>query len=268
MLPRTLMRYNSWAITVGFADSRKHYFGISRMRTFNKLKLLLSFSILPIIFLAGANSAPSFAETKNAANGELALNRFESDIKKFEQHDKNEKVLQGGTVFVGSSTFTMWKGLEHDFAKYKAINRGFGGSTLPDINHYVSRIVCKYKPSKIVLYGGTNDIAELKHSGKQVADDFKEFVAKVRMELPNAEIYFVSMSMAPSRIQWKEQYDDGNKLVHQFIKQEMQLHYIDVLPVMRDKDGNVRKELFGPDNLHMNPQGYRLWTPILKRALG
>lgn len=194
--------------------------------------------------------------------------RFADDIRAFEKQDQEQHPPEGGTVFVGSSTFTLWgKDLEKTFAKYKAINRGFGGSTLPDVNNYVDRIVTKYKPKRVVLYAGTNDIAELKHSGEQVCEDMKTFVGKARARQPQLDIYFVSMSMAPSRVQWEAQYDQGNALVRQYCKKDPHLHYIDVVPVMRDKQGKLRKELFGPDQLHMNSDGYKVWVPVLEKAL-
>ena len=198
-------------------------------------------------------------------SGEL---RFVDDIKSFEKQDRSSPPPEGGTVFVGSSTFTLWgKDLEKTFAKYKAINRGFGGSTLPDINNYVDRIVSKYKPKRVVLYAGTNDIAELKHTGEQVCDDLKTFVARARAKQPQLDIYFVSMSMAPSRVQWEDRYNKGNALVRAYCSQDKHLHYIDIVPVMRDKQGQLRKEFFGMDQLHMNPEGYKVWVPVLEKAL-
>jgi lysophospholipase L1-like esterase len=196
-----------------------------------------------------------------------ADDRFENDIRAFEQKDAAQPPKPGCTVFVGSSTFTLWKGLEQSFSEFRALNRGFGGSTFPDINHYVGRIVTKYKPGKVVLYAGTNDIAELHHSGAEIAQDFKTFVRLVLTDLPRAEIYYVSMSMAPCRIQWSAEYEKGNSLIHDFISPCPHLHYIDVLPVMRKQKGELRADLFGPDHLHMNPEGYALWTPIIRKAL-
>ena len=43
--------------------------------------------------------------------------------------------------------------------------------------------------------------------------------------------------------------------------------FIDVSRAMLDERGTVRHELFRPDGLHMNAQGYALWTSIIKPVL-
>lgn len=218
----------------------------------------------------GSNAAPPVANSTTqllAQKTEQKFERFENDIKHFEDEDKKNPPAPGGTVFVGSSTFTKWTELSKDLSEFKPINRGFGGSTIPEINHYVRRIVTNYKPSKIVFYAGTNDIAELNHKGKDVAADFEAFVNAVRKDLPDTGIYFISMSVAPCRLQLLKEYDQGNDLVKAYIKSAPHLHYIDVVPAMRNSAGKLRTELFGFDNLHMNRNGYLSWIPIIRTAL-
>lgn len=232
--------------------------------------LLLAFAASPVVHAddsaqAIKTSIKKLAE-RNANNGP-ALDRFEAEIRAFEEADRRKTPPAACAVFVGSSTFTRWSSLENDFRSFNAVNRGFGGSTLPEINHYVPRIVSKYNPNKVVLYAGTNDIAELKHSGEQVFEDFKEFVKRVKEKSPKAEIFFISMSMAPSRSAWAKQFDLGNEKIRSYIETQSNLHYIDLLPLMRHKDGSLRVELFGSDRLHMNSQGYALWIPIIRKEL-
>jgi lysophospholipase L1-like esterase len=203
---------------------------------------------------------------KNAGQEDRPLDRFESDVSSIEAHDRVSMPAFGGTVFVGSSTFAHWKTMESELKDLAAINRGFGGSTLPEVNHYFDRLVTKYKPAKIVLYAGTNDIAD-GHSGEQVAKDFAVFLAKAHTELPHAEVYFISMSMPPSRVQWAKQYVEGNRLIAAIAEHDPHLHYIDVTPVMYDDRGLLRKDYFGPDSLHMNKSGYAAWVPVIRQAL-
>ena len=124
-----------------------------------------------------------------ALSNDPPLDRFETSIKAFENRDKTSVPKVGSTIFVGSSTFAHWKTLESDLSDCNAINRGFGGSTIPEVNHYVDRIVINYKPSRIVFYAGTNDIAE-GHGAKRVFDDFAEFVIRVHSALPHTSNLF------------------------------------------------------------------------------
>ena len=52
----------------------------------------------------------------------------------------------------------MWKTVAEDMAPMPVINRGFGGSTMPDLIHYADRVIYPYKPKGILVYEGDNDI--------------------------------------------------------------------------------------------------------------
>ncbi len=214
-----------------------------------------------------AGSPQQDGKSASAAAADLDLERLESSIRAFEAQDQKHPPAQGATVFVGSSTFTHWTTLEKEFKDLGAINRGFGGSTIPEVNHYSDRIVLKYNPKRIVFYAGTNDIGELGHSGEQVAQDFEKFVGIVHAKLPRTDVYFISLSVAPVRLQYASEYRDGNQRIRAFCSHSPRLHFIDVTPVMRDKDGRLKNELFGPDRLHMNESGYALWIPVIRKAL-
>ena len=195
------------------------------------------------------------------------LDRFESDIQAFEAQDRLNPPTPGGTLFIGSSTFALARQkIEARFKDFHAIDRAFGGSTIPEINHYFDRVVAPYKPVEICFYAGTNDIAD-GHSGRRVYEDFVEFVQKVQTRLPQADIYFVSMSVAPSRLHLAHEYDVGNALVRGFAAGNPHVHYIDVTSVMHDKHGQLHSEWFRKDRLHMTERGYAAWIPILRQSL-
>jgi hypothetical protein len=51
------------------------------------------------------------------------------------------------------------------------------------------------------------------------------------------------------------------------VKSERRLSYIDIVKPMLGDDGQPRRELFKKDNLHLNDEGYRLWTRVVKPFL-
>ena len=102
---------------------------------------------------------------------------FESEIAAFEKWDRQNAVPRDAILFVGSSSIRLWQTAD-SFPDLPVINRGFGGSTIADVNHFADRIVFKYKPRVIVFYAGDNDIAGGK-SPQQVFADFKQFVERV-----------------------------------------------------------------------------------------
>ena len=50
--------------------------------------------------------------------------------------------------------------MREDLAPLTVIPRGFGGSTMHDLLHYVNRIVVPYRPRAIVVYEGDNDMSD------------------------------------------------------------------------------------------------------------
>ncbi|MCC7531844.1 MAG: hypothetical protein IT342_25295 [Candidatus Melainabacteria bacterium] len=216
-----------------------------------------------LMALAPVLSQSIFPDLPSAAE---KIDRFEDEIKAFESRDKRKPVKPGETLFVGSSTFRLWPNLEGEFQDLHAVNRAFGGATIDEINHYVNRIVIPYKPSRIVFYAGTNDLAN-GDSAKDVYHDFLEFERIVHKSLPNTKIYFVSVSPGPIRLSLQKQYDETNKLISAEAKRSHKFKFVDIRPVMYDSNGKLKKQLFGFDRLHMNKAGQDAWEPLIRSAL-
>ena len=191
---------------------------------------------------------------------------FEKEIIAFEKADKKNPPPQNAVLFVGSSTIRIWTTLSEDFPKLKVINRGFGGSQIADSVRYADRIIIPYHPGRIVLYAGDNDLAAGK-SPQQVFKDFSELVDKIHAALPDAVIDFISIKPSLAREKLMPQGAEANKLVEEYAKTHKNVEYIDIVPVMLDSQGKPRKELFRPDGLHMNREGYKLWIPIIAKKI-
>ncbi|MFN8612737.1 MAG: GDSL-type esterase/lipase family protein [Vulcanimicrobiota bacterium] len=197
----------------------------------------------------------------------VPLDRYENSIAAYEAADRVKAPPTGGTLFLGSSTFTLWgHDLENEFARFQALNRGFGGSTIPEIDHYLERICFPYRPRLVVFYAGTNDIAE-GHTAEQVSSDFQHLTAHLRRGLPEARLAYVSMAMPPSRVQFERQYRAANLLIRDYCASGKQLDFIDVSELLLDQQGRPRAEYYREDQLHMRPTGYALWSPVLRRYL-
>src|SRR4051795_13598187 len=123
--------------------------------------------------------------------------RFESEIAAFEKWDHQNAVPQNCILFVGSSSIRFWQTADA-FPELPVINRGFGGSTIPDVNHFADRIVFKYKPRSIVFYAGDNDIAA-GHSPGKVFADYEIFANSVHERLPDTKLIYLAIKPSPLR---------------------------------------------------------------------
>ncbi|MBI5761170.1 MAG: hypothetical protein HZA46_21815 [Planctomycetales bacterium] len=191
--------------------------------------------------------------------------KWEATIKKFEEADTKTPPASGGIVFVGSSSIVRWK-LSESYPDLPVINRGFGGSQLADSVRYAERIVTPYKPRVVVLYAGDNDIAGGK-SPETVRDDYRNFAAAVRAKLPCAKLVYVSIKPSPSRWKLADKAREANRLIREAQRSDECQVFADVWPAMLGDDGQPRPELFVADKLHLSPQGYEVWTKLLRPYL-
>lgn len=193
-----------------------------------------------------------------------AYTNFATSIAAFQRADKAAMPKPGGVVFVGSSSILLWKTLQEDFPDANAVHRGFGGSQLVDSIMYAHRIITPYKPSKVVVYAGDNDVNAGKDA-RRVLQDFKTLVESIHSRVPNAKIGFIAIK--PSRSRWKiwPEMDKANKLVAEFAATDPRLTYFDIATPMLGENGTKpAADWFVSDGLHMKPKGYALWTSIIK----
>ena len=197
----------------------------------------------------------------------IPLDRYESSVAAYEAADRLKAPQPGGTLFLGSSTFTLWgQDLEREFSLFHALNRGFGGATIAEIDHYLERVCFPYQPRLILFYAGTNDIAD-GHSPQQVVSDFAHLTAHLRQKLPNTRVAYVSMAMPPSRIRFEREYASANQLLREFTQEQPNMDYLDVSKLLLDDQGRPRGQFYREDQLHMKPSGYALWAPVLREYL-
>ena len=194
--------------------------------------------------------------------GQFPGKKWETEIKKFEESDRQNPPPKHAVVFIGSSSIQSWKSLADDFPGTKVINRGFGGSELADSVFYVDRIVIPYRPKMVVLYAGDNDLANGR-TPQEVLEDYKAFVERVHRKLPTTKIAYISIKPSPARAFLLQSMKDANRLIKTYANHDKRLIYIDVFTPMLGKDGSPRPELFGADRLHMNSEGYGLWKLVV-----
>jgi len=192
--------------------------------------------------------------------------RWEKEIRQFEDQDRSHHPQPGAILFTGSSSIRLWKTLKTDFPKRYVLGRGFGGSEMSDLNHYIERVVFPYSPRQILVYEGDNDLASGK-TPEQVLGDFQTFVSRIRERLPRVRIDYIAIK--PSKARWHlfDQIKTTNESIARWAKTQRRVGYIDVFTPMLRSSGELRIELFQSDGLHLNADGYALWTQIIRRRI-
>ena len=193
---------------------------------------------------------------------------WEFQISAYEKKDRIHPPPTGAIVFTGSSSIRFWDTLSNDMKPLDAINRGFGGAQLSHVNEYAPRIVIPYRPRAVVLYAGENDMSwPWSKSSDTVVQDLQQFVKVIHGALPDAWIYYISLKPDPARWANWPALDQANRKIESYCRTQDRVRFIEVSKAMLDERGNVRRELFRRDGLHMNAKGYALWTSIIKPIL-
>jgi len=169
-------------------------------------------------------------------------------------------------IFLGSSTLTLWPNLDQDLGGIGAINHGFGGSQLSDCLHYASALAFAYEPDAIVLYGGDNDMANVK-SAETIIDDYERFADLTFAACPDARLYWVSIKPSIARWTYFSEQTRVNDHVIAASRHDHRRAVLDIRPAMLDTDGQPRAELFLEDGLHLNTLAYAGWTKIIRPRL-
>jgi lysophospholipase L1-like esterase len=202
------------------------------------------------------------ADTGKAQNSE----RWEKAIVAFESQDRKSPPSVGGVLFIGSSSIRKWDSLSEDFPGKNVINRGFGGSKIPDSIHFFERIVQPYNPSVIVLYAGDNDIGG-GHAAQQVFDNFKVFSNLVATRLPEAKLVFIAIKPSVKRWRLAPEMLEANLEIEKYSKRQPHISYANIWNPMLNDEGKPRPELFMADGLHLNAEGYKIWARVVNEKL-
>lgn len=187
-----------------------------------------------------------------------------NDIVAFRKLDSIQPPPVNPVLFVGSSSFTMWKDVNAYFPGYPVVNRGFGGSTLLDQIRYAYDVILPYKPKQVIIYCGENDLAaDAAVSAADIVKRFKTLFEIIRINLPESIIDYVSIKPSPSRKNITNKMIESNTEIKAFLQNEKRAGYIDIYSSMIDTKGNPKAGLFLQDSLHMKPEGYKIWGKII-----
>jgi len=189
---------------------------------------------------------------------------FWDEIAVFQHIDSIIPPPSNPIVFTGSSSFRKWTGVRAAFPGYPIINRGFGGSTFPDVIRYADEVIFKYHPRQVVLYCGDNDLASSDTVTAQVVfRRFTQLFRLIRSKLPQTDILYVSIKPSPSRENLMPRMVEANKLIRAFISRQKHAAFADVYHKMLTPDGKPIEDIFEADKLHMNAKGYEIWQKVL-----
>lgn len=176
-------------------------------------------------------------------------------------------------LFLGDSMIE-YLNLESYFGDINAINRGIAGATTKFINDNIDTIISNINPKTIFLSVGSNDLVLLEATPDETASNVINLIDKLRDLFPNAKINYLSTTPVINEDHklYKKIYIAGrtndelkrvNELV--FNNKNNSYNFINLFDsVLKD---NYLNEDLTYDGIHLNKNGYEIYTEILKKHM-
>ncbi|RKR73849.1 GDSL-type esterase/lipase family protein [Frondihabitans australicus] len=166
----------------------------------------------------------------------------------------DERLLFVGASLVEQGDWAAW------FPDDEAINLGVSGETTADVLARLDDVVAA-EPDSIVLQIGGNDFAR-RRSVEQVVRTIENIMVDLRRRLPGVRLLLVSIT--PRGAEFAERIRDANRHLRQFAA-TVRAQYLDVWPALAD--GDVLRDDFTTDGVHLTEAGYQAWVDELRPAL-
>jgi lysophospholipase L1-like esterase len=193
----------------------------------------------------------------------LENQHYQDRIAEFKQSPINQDAI----VFLGNS-LTEWGNWSLFFKDRHMVNRGIAGDNTLGILNRLDEII-KARPKAVFLLTGINDIS-LSRSADKIFTNMKSIVYQLQAATQNTKIYIQSVFPINNdfkrykRLLGKEkEVKRLNKLLENFAKDE-KITFINIYPSLIYPR---RKDILNPklttDGLHLNSEGYAIWTSIL-----
>jgi len=200
--------------------------------------------------------------------------QFEQEVSLLESLDLEEKAGEKDLLFIGSSSIRLWDNIQVDMYPYSSVKRGYGGAHFYDLIHFSERLVKNHYPKAILIFvandiTGSNDFINLAGdiSPNEVKKLFRYNYKSIRRIHKHIPIFLIETTPTPKRWKVWNKILQANKKLERFCKQETNLYFISTRDKFIGDDGLLIQSLFLNDELHLNVDGYKLWSSVIKSKL-
>lgn len=193
--------------------------------------------------------------------------KWQSDVDKLSANNATQGSPEH-TLLLGSSSFRLWETFEQDLAPLKVVKRAYGGARYQDLAIYTPELIHGLKFSKAVVFIANDITGKDDDSDPQTVSKLARLViAQLRHEQPNVQIYLLPVTPTPVRYKYWQRIQVTNSMLRKIAESTPGVYYIPTAYAFLDRDGHPRAELFKSDRLHLNDDGYHVWSKIILGAL-
>ena len=197
-----------------------------------------------------------------------ATEKWEAEIQKLEALDTSQEDPADAILFIGSSSIRRWDGIAVDMAPYRPIQRGFGGSKFSDVAVFAERLMHPHHYRALVMFVG-NDVSGKPedHTPEEVERLVRYIVGVSHQHQPDAPVLLIEVTPCEKRFAVWPQIRDVNVRLREIALSTANTWFVATAGDYLDPTGHPRSELFVEDRLHLNADGYDLWSSLIRRRL-
>lgn len=188
---------------------------------------------------------------------EWAKNHYPKKIEEF----KKEPLQYGDIVFLGNSITEKGKNWAERFKIANIKNRGIAGDVTEGVLKRLAEI-CYFKPRAVFILIGINDLFQGK-SPEFVSDNILKIAETIHKNSKSTKIYI--QTILPTKHDFLiEKISTVNTSVRKNKSSHFEL--IDLHDFFMDDNDFMKKE-YTVDGVHLNEEGYKLWTDKIKKQV-
>ncbi|MFK5883612.1 MAG: GDSL-type esterase/lipase family protein [Candidatus Izemoplasma sp.] len=175
-------------------------------------------------------------------------------------------------IIVGDSIIERFD-LMKFFPDLTIYNHGIRGDETPDLLDSIFRRAIKYKPKKLFISIGTNDIGNSHNNVKDIYNNIVSIVNEVKNRSKDTEIHLVSVvpvNTANKSFIVREFVDSRDNfdinLLNYYLKnfaRKNKFKFVDITKGLKNNLDQLNIE-YTTDGLHLNENGYQVFSDILR----
>ena len=251
----------------------------------NGIKIFLSLIIIctePSLW--GENSVQPNLDRKKEAPTQPKLSTITpvpSKLKKFMPSRHNQKLEEAkkgdfDLVMIGDSITHTWdsqKDFKKIFRNIRVLNLGFAGDRTQNVLWRIQNgALVNVSPKLVTLMIGTNHLHNVRknHQPDETADillGIQKVIKEIQARLPDSNIIVFSVFPRKNPTEYGRVKALNKELPK--VADNRQIFHEDINEVFLDQSGEISKNLYLQDGLHLTEKGYAAWgkalLPILKK---
>lgn len=251
----------------------------------NGIKILITLLIVSTGFnLYGQNSVHPGQDRKKQSLTQQKLSTITpvpSKLKKFMPSRHNQKLKEAKSgdfdlVMIGDSITHSWdaqKDFKKIFQNIRVLNLGFAGDRTQNVLWRIQNGALEnVSPKVVTMMIGTNHLHNKRknHQPDETADivlGIQEVIKEIQKRLPDSKIILFSVFPRKDPAEYGRVKELNKKLPK--LADDRQIFHEDINDVFLNQSGQISKNLYSRDGLHLTQQGYATWgnalLPILKK---